>query len=197
MNTEYYASTDPSRPFNIGPYTNPQDACEACFKDWNIGSSNAIETDGAKRNPVMYCGILVPYVPAIDASDILDTLSVQAGSECGESADGWLEVEFEERKRFESALNLVLDGWLHSIGEFPKFGSMQDVTKYYRSEERQWIAITEKPLTWKSKFEGVKFEVDPNPIRFNEPLPDGRLDVAQTCIHGNLRDHPCDHCGRA
>lgn len=93
------------------------DSIEECIKD-------AID-EGHSPGDEIAVGICEPYVPRIDADNLLDRVSEEAYEEVGDVAEGW--PEFERRKgykhvdKLQEAIDKVFNEWLVETHQVPSF----------------------------------------------------------------------------
>jgi len=90
---------------------------------------------GERRD--IYVGQVKWFRPTIDAETILEQLRCDAGEECGESSDGYLdsishEAEAELTRKFQE----VFDEWVKAHDQQPCFYTLENVHAVNLSEER-------------------------------------------------------------
>lgn len=82
--------------------------------------------NGVRDN--VYVGQVKCFIPSVDAEDILEALRCQAGDECGESSDGYLDsVSKESEADLTERLQKVFDEWVVEHDQQPNFYSIDNV----------------------------------------------------------------------
>jgi hypothetical protein len=104
-------------PFTMGPYPSREDAMDEGPVDLKLKPGQPCEV-----------GLLVPFVPRIDAAQWLLTVADSALSYCGPAVtEGWVHtLSTLDPAPLEEALNLVLKGWLSANESHPNFGMIAE-----------------------------------------------------------------------
>jgi hypothetical protein len=86
--------------------------------------------DGTERE--IFIGEANLFQPHISASDVLEQLENDCGSQCGEAAEVFSpsQVEQPAQDELEVQLNAVLIAWLEKHNEMPTCWSVSNATRY-------------------------------------------------------------------
>lgn len=101
---------------------------------WNQDTFDTVEEciENAKKNEVysgetIAVGECIPYVPYIDADDIIERIEEQAYEHAGEASEGWLSYSNDEKDRLTEQLTEVLEKWIKDTNNEPSFYHIEDI----------------------------------------------------------------------
>lgn len=119
MNGKWFGAGEDSDMFRLGPCDSALEAAELAAEGEDVGA-------------IVQAGRLRCHIPFLNANWVIEHLQEQAGDECGEVSEDWdiQSVSDDAVKELDSALELVIDGWLHKHGVMPTFGTIEDVERF-------------------------------------------------------------------
>lgn len=89
----------------------------------------AIKAGRREYDGEFYIGKAVPYIPRIDADNVIEQLQSDAFYTVGEGSEGWLPFKYDspEVEDLQTRLQSALDAWLEIVGDKPSFYAVREV----------------------------------------------------------------------
>lgn len=96
------------------------DTREECITD----AKENYKMDGLETIAI---GIVSPFIPYVDAEDVLEQLEIEAYEHCGEAAEDWIDCKKDEIKKLSEILTKCVNDWLVETKQSPNFYGITDI----------------------------------------------------------------------
>lgn len=107
---------------------------EECIKDARrIISEEAHYTIDYEAPSVVYIGEVIPFIPTVDCTDILDRMEEDAFDHCGEAAELWETYDYKKKDEIDELdqkLTDVVLEWLKKYNREPHIYNIQKIKEY-------------------------------------------------------------------
>jgi hypothetical protein len=105
----------------------------------------AIEENNLENDQDYWVGEEVPYVPHVDADQVIDQACCSAQDHAGEAAEEWLaHLPKEEVEKLEQRLTKVFQEWLVEVGHEARFFGVHVLA--HRTVDNEWRRHLGLPL---------------------------------------------------